>query len=93
MKLTSLRMRKVQISVQQLELILKSSHSHTSYAVIKTILNLPFASSELFLKHFNIFDSYYFLEHIRIIYTQKSVIQDIKSQLFSLGYPLFNAIK
>lgn len=80
-------MKKVQISVQQLELILKSSHSHTSYAVIKTILNLPFASSELFLKHFNIIDSYYFIEHIRIIYTQKLVIQEVKNQLFSLGYP------
>lgn len=88
MKRPSLKMKKVQLSFQQLELILKSSHSHTPYAVIKTILNLPFATSDLLLKHFNIFDSYHFLEHIRIIYTQKSVIQEFKNQLFSLGYPL-----
>jgi hypothetical protein len=87
MKLPSLKMKKVQLSAQQLELILKSSDSHTSYAVIKTILNLPFETSEQFLRQFNIFDSYHFLEHIRILHTQKSVIQVIKNQLLSLAYP------
>lgn len=92
MKLPLLKMKKVHLSIQQLELILSSSHSHTSYTVIKTIFNLPFETSELFLKQYEIEDSSLFLEHIRIIYTLKSLIQTIKHQFLNLLYPLIMLI-
>ncbi len=57
--------------------------------MIKTIFNLPFETSEMFLKQYDIDDSYHFFEHINILYTQKSMIQTIKNQLLSLIYPLF----
>lgn len=89
MKQPFLKMKKPKLSVQQLELILKSSHSRSSYTVIKTILDLPFETSESFLKQYDIDDSYHFVEHINILYTQKSVIEVLKNQLISLIYPFF----
>lgn len=88
MRLPLLKMKKAHLSIQQLELILSSSHSHTSYTVVKTIFNLPFETSELFLKQYEIEDSSLFLEHVRIIYTLKSLIQVIKYQFLNLLYPL-----
>jgi len=88
MKWPFLRMKKYRLSVQQLDLILKSSESHTSYTLVKNVLNLPFETSAHFLKQFNIHDSFHFFEHVQILHTLKKISLTVKESTLSLIYPL-----
>jgi len=81
-------MKKYRLSVQQLDLILKSSESHTSYTLVKNVLNLPFETSAHFLKQFNIHDSFHFFEHVQILHTLKKISLTVKESTLSLIYPL-----
>lgn len=92
MKWIILRKKKYRLSLQQLDLILKSSSAHTSYTVVKHILNLPFETSEIFLKQYNIHDSFHFFEHVQILFTLKNIIQNIKNNALNLAYPLIMLI-
>jgi hypothetical protein len=87
MKWPFLRMKKYRITIQQLDLILKSSETHSSYTLVKNVLNLPFETSDLFLKQFNIHDSFHFFEHVQILYILRRIISLVKESALSLLYP------
>jgi hypothetical protein len=88
MKWPILRMKKYRLSLQQLDLILKSAESHSSFTIVKNVLNLPFETSAHFLKQFNIHDSFHFFEHVQILYTLKKISLTVKESALSLIYPL-----